>query len=153
MAAKKKPPTLTKADFERLAEWRYLLRRFLIFSENAAGEAGLTPQQHQALLAIKGYPGKERITIRELSDRLCVRHHTTVELLDRLTLKSLVARRSNPEDRRQVLIELTPEAEALLAELSAAHRAELKRLAPLLQVLFREFARETAGEDRVDARP
>lgn len=127
---------LTKADYERLAEFRHLLRRFLVFSEDAAAQSKLTAQQHQALLAIKGFPGRERVTIGELAERLCIRHHSAVELLDRLTLKALVRRRSGTEDRRQVLIELTPKAESLLAKLSAAHRAELKRLAPLLQALL-----------------
>lgn len=135
-SSKTAKPDLAKADYERLAEFRYLLRRFSIFSENAAEKSDLTPQQHQALLAIKGFPGRERVTIGELAERLCIRHHSAVELLDRLTLKALVKRRSGTEDRRQVLIELTPKAESLLAELSAIHRAELKRLAPHLQDLL-----------------
>lgn len=134
--AKTTASDLTKADYERLAEFRYLLRRFMIFSENAAAQSNLTAQQHQAMLAIKGFPGRQQVTIGELAERLCIRHHSAVELLDRLTLKSLVKRRSGTEDRRQVVIELTPKAESLLARLSASHQAELKRLAPLLQALL-----------------
>ncbi len=130
---------LGKADYERLAEIRYLLRRFAAFSEAAARQAGLTAQHHQALLAIKGYPGKDRVTVGELAARLGVRHHSVVGLLDRLASRGLVRRRTSLADRRQVLIELTPRAEALLAALSLAHRDELRRLAPLLGPLLGEL--------------
>ena len=130
---------LAKADYERLAEFRYLLRRFLDFSEQAAVEAGLTAQQHQALLAIKGFAGRDYATTGELAERLCIRHHSAVGLIDRLVSKALVTRRSGTDDRRQVLVELTPAAESLLAGLSAAHRDELERLAPLLQGLLGNF--------------
>src|SRR6202044_268812 len=80
---------VTKADFEMLASFRYELRRFLHFSEGAAREAGLTPGQHQALLAVKGFPGKDRITIGELAERLQVAHHSAVGLVDRLAANDL----------------------------------------------------------------
>ncbi len=127
---------LSKADYELLAEIRYVLRRFAAFSEAAARGAALTPHHHQALLAIKGYPGKERLTVGELAERLGVRHHSVVGLIDRLASKGLVRRSAGLEDRRQVLIELTPRAEALLRDLSLVHRDELKRLAPLLGPLL-----------------
>lgn len=130
---------LSKADYELLAEFRHLLRLFVAFSEEAAGRAGLTPQHHQALLAIKGFPGRERITVGELADRLGVRHHSVVGLVDRLARRGLVKRRTGAPDRRQVLVELTPRAESLLAELSLAHRDELRRLAPLLEPLLAEL--------------
>ena len=133
---------LADADYERLAEFRYLLRRFLIFSEDAAEQAGLTAQQHQALLAIKGFGRDRRVTTGELAERLGVRHHSAVGLIDRLLSKSLVKRHSGSEDRRQVLLTLTPKAEGLLAKLSAAHRDELERLAPLLQTLLTHFKPE-----------
>ncbi len=131
---------LAKRDYEQLAEWRYLLRRFLIFSEEAAAAAGLTAQQHQALLAIKGFPGRERITTGELAERLHIRHHSAVGLIDRLASKDLVARHSGAEDRRQVRIGLTGTAEDLLATLSAAHRDELRGLAPVLRALLTNIA-------------
>jgi DNA-binding MarR family transcriptional regulator len=137
--AKRAGGSLGKADYERLAEFRYLLRRFLIFSETAAEEAGLTAQQHQALLAIKGFPGRHHITTGELAERLGIRHHSAVGLVDRLASKALVNRRSGSDDRRQVLIELTSKAEDVLAKLSAAHRSELERLAPLLRTLLEHF--------------
>jgi DNA-binding MarR family transcriptional regulator len=133
---------LSKPDYERLAEFRYLLRRFLVFSEDAAGEAGLTAQQHQALLAIKGFPGREQVTIGELAERLGIRHHSAVGLIDRLVANALVKRSDGADDKRQVLISLTRKADTLLATLSVAHHAELERLAPLLQVLLGQFERE-----------
>src|SRR5262245_28917872 len=105
---------LSRTDYERLAEFRYLLRRFLLFSEQAAELAGLTAQQHQALLAIKGFAGGAQISIGELAERLGIRHHSAVGLIDRLASKSLVNRRSGADDRRQVLISLTDDAEAML---------------------------------------
>jgi DNA-binding MarR family transcriptional regulator len=130
---------LADTDYERLAEFRYLLRRFLIFSEDAAEQAGLTAQQHQALLAMKGFGRDKPMTTGELAERLGIRHHSAVGLIDRLLSKSLVKRRSGSEDRRQVLVTLTPKAETILARLSAAHRDELERLAPLLQTLLTHF--------------
>jgi len=130
---------LTGGDYGRLAEFRYLLRQFLIFSEDAAEDAGLTAQQHQALLAIKGFGGTGPMTTGDLAGRLGVRHHSAVGLVDRLISKSLVKRKTGLQDRRQVLLTLTPKAEALLAGLSAAHRDELRRLAPLLQTLLTHF--------------
>ncbi len=130
---------LSKADYELLAEIRYLLRRFSAFSEEAARRAGLTPHHHQALLAIKGFPGKESLTVGELAERLGVRHHSVVGLIDRLASRDLVQRRASLSDRRQVLIELTPQAEALLLDLSLAHRDELRRLAPLLGPLLEQL--------------
>ena len=133
---------LNDADYERLAEFRYLLRRFLIFSEDAAGQGGLTAQQHQALLAIRGFGRDKPLTTGELAERLGVRHNSAVGLIDRLLSKSLVKRHSGAQDRRQVLLTLTPKAETVLAKLSAAHRDELKRLAPLLQTLLTHFKPE-----------
>jgi len=139
MSSKRRPPALTDADYRRLAEFRYLLREFLVFSEDAAEQAGLTAQQHQALLAIKGFGGGRPMTTGDLAEQLGVRHHSAVGLIDRLLSKSLVRRRMGLEDRRQVLLTLTPKAEALLAGLTAAHRDEIKRLAPLLQTLLKHF--------------
>jgi DNA-binding MarR family transcriptional regulator len=130
---------LAAADYVRLAEFRHLLRQFLVFSERAAGRAGLTAQQHQALLAIKGYQAKAAATVGHLAARLAIRHHSAVGLVDRLVAKALVRRRSGVVDRRQIRLELTPKAESRLARLSVAHRNELERLAPLLRVLLDAF--------------
>lgn len=130
---------LAAADYERLAEFRYLLRRFLVFSEDAAEAAGLTAQQHQALLAIKGHHGAKPFTAGTLAQRLAIRPHSAVGLIDRLAAKGLIRRKAASGDRRQVLIELTAKAEALLRGLTVAHRDELKRLAPLLRSLLEHF--------------
>ena len=131
--------TLAKGDYQTLAEFRYLLRQFGAFSEEAAREAGLTAQQHQALLAMKGFPGREEVTIGELAGRLNLKHHSVVGLVDRLMGRGLIQRRHDPEDRRRVMVALTPKAEALLVGLTLAHRTELRRLAPLLQRLLQKL--------------
>lgn len=138
--APREPRTLLKADYETLAQLRYLLRRFAAFSETAARQAGLTPRHHQALLAIKGFPGRERVTVGELADRLNVRHHSVVGLVDRLVARRLVRRVRDASDHRRVRIALTARAQALLARLSAVHRDELHRLAPLLRAVLRGLA-------------
>lgn len=117
--------------YRTLAEFRHALRVFTAFSEAAARAQGLTPQQHQALLAIKGEAG-EAVTIGRLAERLLVRHHSAVELVDRLAGAGLVRRTGGEADRRRVVVTLTPKAEAVLAELSSAHWAELRRIRPLL---------------------
>lgn len=133
---------LIQDDYERLAEFRYLVRRFLVFSEDAAEQSGLTPQQHQALLAIKGHRGAQPFTTGALAERLAIRPHSAVGLIDRLVAKGLTRRSAASIDRRQVLIELTPEAETLLQGLTVAHRDELRRLAPLLRGLLSELDRD-----------
>jgi DNA-binding MarR family transcriptional regulator len=132
-------PDLGQADYERLAQFRYLLRHFLIFSEAAAEQAGLTAQQHQALLAIKGHRGPKPLTSGILAERLAIQPHSAVGLIDRLELKGLIHRGAVPGDRRQVLIQLTAAADVLLRELTVAHRDELERLAPLLRSLLKRF--------------
>ncbi len=138
MSGKAPSRPLTAADYERLAEFRYALRRFLVFSEDAAKGSGLTAQQHQALLAIKGF-GHKPMTTGELAKRLSIRHHSAVGLIDRLVAKSLVKRLVGSDDRRQVLLALTPKSNALLAKLSEAHRRELKRLAPVFESVLAHF--------------
>ena len=134
-------PIIAKSDYEALAAFRHALRQFLDFSQVAARRAGLTPQQHQALLAIKGFPGREVVTVRELAERLLLRHHSAVGLLDRLEGLGLVRRKTDPDDRRRVLIALTAKAERLLAGLSATHLEEIRRLEPSLAALLDRFAR------------
>jgi DNA-binding MarR family transcriptional regulator len=124
--------TFSKEDYETLAEFRYALRCFLRFSENAAETAGLTLQQHQALLFIIGYPGREQVTIGELAERLQIRHHSAVGLVDRLEEQRLVERMHNNEDRRQVFISLTEKGLGVLKGLASTHREELSRLGPEL---------------------
>lgn len=129
-------PELAPHDYEILAEFRYLLMRFAAFSEQAAHAAGLAPRQHQALLAIKGYPGGGEATIGALAERLGIRHHSTVGLVDRLVGRGYLIRREDSRDRRRTLLSLTASGEQALASLSAAHRQELRRVAPLLKGLL-----------------
>ena len=127
---------LEARDFRLLADFRYALRRFLSFSEAAARRTGLTPQQHQALLAIKGFPGGVEPTVGEVAERLGVRHHSAVELAQRLEEAGLLARVHDEKDRRRVLLRLTPDAEERLALLSQSHLRELRRLRPVLAELM-----------------
>jgi len=137
MAARKK---LSQLQYENLAAFRYALRQFLRFSEDAAKCAGLTPQQHQALLAIKGFPERDEVTVSELAERLQLRHHSTVELLDRLAKLTLVARAKSDSDRRQVNVRLTPRGEQILDKLSSAHEEQLRRIGPKLTGLLHQLA-------------
>lgn len=123
---------ITDADYRALSEFRYLIRCFLEFSQNAAKGVGLQPRHHQALLAIKGFPSAGAVTIGDLAERLRIRHHSAVELVDRLVEAGLVVRRSDESDHRRVFLALTERADTHLAELSAAHLDELSRLEPLL---------------------
>ena len=123
-------PTL--AEYRALAELRYQLRAFVSFSERAAREASLEPQHHQLLLAIKGLPEQLRPTIGTLAQRLCVEHHTTVALVDKLVAAQLVKRLPSERDRREVLLEITAEGEQRLADLSTLHKAQLRTIGPAL---------------------
>jgi DNA-binding MarR family transcriptional regulator len=123
---------LSAAAFRQLAEFRYRIRQFVHFSEEAARAHGLEPQQHQLLLAIKGLPERARPTVRTLSERLCLRHHSTVELINRLAERGAVVRRPSDQDRREVLVELTPSGEKLLSQLSVLHWDELQVAGPAL---------------------
>jgi DNA-binding MarR family transcriptional regulator len=122
-------------EYEMLASFRHALRRFLSFSEEAAREVGLTPQQHQALLAIKGFRGGE-LTIGDLAEALQIKHHSAVGLVDRLVDQGLAARVQAAGDRRQVLVTLTTHGLDVLAELTSAHRRELRRVGPELRGLL-----------------
>lgn len=136
---------LAKADYVVLAEFRFLLRSFLEFSEHEARGSGLTPRQHQALLQIKGWPGRETMSVGELAARLLIRHHSAVELVDRLEEAGLVERLADRADRRRVLLRLTEKADAELARLAATHLQELQRLRPALLGLLKQFPAPTGN--------
>ncbi|TFV64004.1 MarR family transcriptional regulator [Geodermatophilus sp. DF01-2] len=119
---------MTKEDFEALARFRFGIRRYLRFSEEAVRQHGLTPQQYQLMLAIKGFPGRDWAVVRELADRLQLRHHSVVELVTRAQRQDLVRRMPDPDDARAVRVALTGEGEQLLGRLSALHRDELRRM-------------------------
>jgi DNA-binding MarR family transcriptional regulator len=133
-------------DYTALADFRYEIRRFLIFSENAARAAGIEPHQHQALLVIKGLPLNHIATVGVLAERLQIQHHSAVELTDRLESKGLIRRARSQTDRREVLLGLTLRGEKLLKKLTVAHRAELQSMGPkLLAVLESAIARKRRG--------
>ena len=116
------------SDYRALAAFRYEIRKFLAFSERAARGHGIEPQQHQLLLAVKGFPGDSRPTIGDIAERLCVEHHTTVGLVDKLEKRGLVRRERGTEDRREVFLELTAAGTTLLRKLSLLHRDQLMRV-------------------------
>lgn len=126
---------LTHADYVRLADFRYALRCFLEFSQAAAAKEGLTPQQHQALLVIRASPG-ETATVGRLAERLRLRHHSGVELAQRLEAGGLITREANPEDRRAILLQLTAAGAGKLETLTRIHRAELQQIGPGILELF-----------------
>lgn len=132
---------LAPGDYQALAEFRYQIRRFLQFSEHAARESGVEPQQHQALLAIRGMKPEIQPTIGEIAARLFLRHHSTVELVNRLEHGGLVARERHSEDGRQVLVRLTPAGERVLRRLSIAHRSELQVTGPELARALQRLTR------------
>lgn len=125
---KKSARNLVKADFEQLSEFRYQMRRFERFSEQAAQGEGITPLQYLLLLHIKGYPRREWATIGELAERLQAQHHGVVALVSRCEALELVERRVSERDRRQVEVHLLAAGEKLLARLAELHRAELRSL-------------------------
>ncbi|HEV2393765.1 MAG TPA: MarR family transcriptional regulator [Verrucomicrobiae bacterium] len=134
-----KTKPLSKPQYQTLAALRYALRQFLHFSEEAAHHAGITPQQHQALLAIKGFHGRDSVTVGELAERLQLRHHSAVGLVDRLVAEKWVARVPSADDRRQVFVQLTRRGENVLERLSAAHTRQLKRLGPELILRLKQL--------------
>jgi DNA-binding MarR family transcriptional regulator len=125
-----KTSRISKQEYELLADFRWALRQFLRFSERAARAAGITPQQHQALLAVKGFKERDRITVGELAVRLEILPHSAVGLADRLAARGYVRRITNRADRRQVLLALTAKGEDVLERLSTAHREQLRRIGP-----------------------
>src|SRR3954468_19384051 len=124
---------LTKETYELLAEFRYQLKKFLHFSDSEARKVGVTPQQHQLLLAIKGFPGRDSLTPRELAERLFITHNACVGLIDRCSQRGLVTRTSNPDDGRSVLIELTLQGEEILQRLSEIHLEEISRIGFMIE--------------------
>ncbi len=123
---------LKTATYRALAEFRYQLRRFLRFSEEVARKAGLEPQHHQLMLALKGIPAGQEPRIAYLAERLQLRHHSAVELVDRLAKKGLIRRSRGEIDRREVHVKLTPRGDRILQNLTLHTRAELRSAAPTL---------------------
>jgi len=140
--------TITELDYASLAEFRYQIRRFLHFSEQAARTAGIEPHQHQLLLALKGLArSEEPPTIGILAERLQIQHHSAVELVQRLEDRRLISRSRSPADRRQVLIQLTPHGEAELEKLTVCHLAELRTNGPALVAALEGLIRRNDGSN------
>jgi DNA-binding MarR family transcriptional regulator len=118
---------IDKSHYELLAALRGALLEFLNFSQDAAVAAGLTPQQHQALLALKGFPGRDHASIGELAVRLHLRHHSAVGLVNRLTARGLLRKTRSVEDRRRIDLRLTRRGEAVIERLAAVHLEELRQ--------------------------
>jgi DNA-binding MarR family transcriptional regulator len=145
---------LTLSDYQALAEFRYQIRKFLRFSERAVRAAGMEPGQYQLMLAIKGIPQEVRPRIRELADRMHIRHHSAVELVNRLEAGGYVRRERAQDDRREVLLALTAKGEKVLAELALHHHDELRSAASSLVAALRrltprekEMARKTVPKE------
>lgn len=119
---------MSKTDFEMLAEFRYQLRRFLRFSEEASRREGVTVLQYLLMLQIKGYPGREWATVGELAERLQAKHHGVVSLISRCEAAGLVRRDVNADDRRQIEVRLTALGEECINRLGALHKEELQSL-------------------------
>ena len=124
--------TMTVAEFRALAEFRYQIRIFLNGSEEAARKADLEPQQYMLMLALRGLPSGLEPSIRELAERMQLRHHTVVELVDRLEKRQLLRRERAKDDRRQVILHLTPRGERILTKLAKQRISELSTSAPAL---------------------
>jgi DNA-binding MarR family transcriptional regulator len=136
-------------QYVALAEFRRQIRQFLFFSEQTARDYGIETQQHQVLLAVRGLPAGVKPTIREISSRLCIQHHSAVELINRMESAGTVQRHQASEDKREVLIRLTAAGRAILRKLALAHRTELERsgpkLAKALNVVLRESRKVVAA--------
>lgn len=139
---------LTLSDYQALAEFRYQIRKFLHFSEHAVQAAGLERGQYQLMLAIKGIPEGVRPRIRELANRMQVQHHSAVELVNRLESGGYVKRERAKDDRREVLLALTPKGERVLGELALHHHEELQSAAPNLVAALRKVMRSDQAPTR-----
>ena len=133
---------LTLSDYQALAEFRYQIRRFLHFSEQAVKKAGLERGQYQLMLAIKGMPAGVRPRIRELANRMQIQHHSAVELVNRLEAGGFVHRTRAEDDRREVLLALTPKGEKVLGELALHHHDEIASTGPELVAALHRVMRE-----------
>ena len=138
-----------------MAELRYQIRRFLRFSESAARQAGIEPQQHQLLLAVRGLPENLKPTVGVLAERMQLQHHSTVELIDRLVDRDLLCRLRATDDRRQVLVKLTHEGEKFLKTLSLHHLQELQSTGPKFVQILQDLIdnAETASEESRTTEP
>lgn len=144
----KKSAAVGPASYRRLAAFRHTLRRFLAFSEAASRTAGITPQQHQALLAVKGALEPETVIVGFLADQLLLRPNSAAELVDRMVKCGLLSKAGAEDDRRRIVLSLTPSAERILHSLSADHIRQLRHSAPVLDGLVDMLKPYRAGRVR-----
>ena len=137
----------TQPDFKAMAELRHQIRRFLRFSENAARQAGIEPQQHQLLLAVRGLPEALKPTIGMLAERMQLQHHSTVELIDRLVERGFLIRLRSTDDKRHVLVKLTRDGEKFLQRLSLHHLQELRSAGPTFAKVLQSLIKESGSTD------
>ena len=135
-----------------LADFRHELRRFLHFSEAAALEAGLQPQQHQLLLQVAGAPNGDEVTISYAAERLSLKHNSTVELVDRSEREGLLVRRIDGDDKRRALLSVTAKGRKILARLSIDHARELNEMAPRLVKALEQIRRGAIPAGAAEAR-
>lgn len=138
--------SMSLVEFRALAEFRYRIRHFLNGSEQAARAAGLEPQQYLFLLAVRGLPAGREATIRELAERMQLRHHSSVEMVNRLERAQLLRRERSHADRRRVILHLTPRGEKILSRLARQRFAELRTAAPALVRALAAAMRSTRGK-------
>lgn len=137
---------LSLEHYRALSDFRYVVRRFQQFSDEAARAAGLVPKQYQMLLAVKAAEG-ETLSVGDIAERLLIQHHSAVELVSRTESRGLVSRQRGERDRRQVFVYLTPPGDEALSDLSATHHRELQSAAPdLIRNLQKIIAGDIAGE-------
>ena len=134
-------------NYKAMAELRYQIRRFLRFSENAPRQAGIEPQQHQLLLAVRGLPDALKPTIGVLAERMQLQHHSTVELIDRLVERGFLIRLRSTDDKRQVLVKLTRDGEEFLQTLSLHHLQELRSAGPTFVKVLQSLIEQSSSTD------
>jgi DNA-binding MarR family transcriptional regulator len=135
----RKSSIVSDTDYELLATFRHALREFLYFSEQEALAAGVAPQQHQAMLVIRGLPKDNQLTVGELARKLKIKHHSAVGLINRMQADGLVKKCEDPDNRRQVLVRLASRGHRILDTLSPVHKAELARIAPTLRTILNQI--------------
>ena len=131
--------SVSKADYKLLARFRHALREFVHFSEEASRAAGIPPHQHQAMLAIAGTAEIGRVTVGKLAEQLQIKHQSAVGLVNRMESRGLVKKTHDPIDKRQVFLGLTAAGGRLLKSLSAAHKAEIARISPVLKTILNDL--------------
>jgi DNA-binding MarR family transcriptional regulator len=147
-------PKLTTSSYRLLAAFRFEMRKFMAFSEQAARDAGIEPQQHQLLLALRGLPEGARPTIGTVAERLCVQHHTAVAMVDKLEQRGMLVRERGREDKREVLLRTTAEADSILHKLSTLHRQQLAVAGPaMVEALSALVSSNPKPRERATASP